>query len=172
MERKAMGKIGVVVILGLALLAVWPHPRVGAQVAVAEQKIDTLGSIWIGDHKIVVMIAYQADSALLAAAVPGKHDTLQYIPLMGLTYRGVPSFQLDILSPNSAAEVWIRMSGSQSDVLAHYRFGEKTALTRFGRVKLLDTLFPKHLSGGPLQFPKAEPNVLLLRASFYHYDDM
>jgi hypothetical protein len=172
MRAKAMERIGVCVMLGLALLVLWSELRVEAQVVDAERKQATLGSVWIGDHKVSMMIAYQADSALLAAAVPGSEGNPRYIPLMGLTYRGVPSFQLDVLSPNSSDEMWIRISGSQSEVLAHYRFGDETALTQFGRVKLLETLFPKHLSGGPVPFPKEGSDVSLLRASFYHYDSM
>ena len=155
--------------LGLAL---WFELRVEAQVVVAEQKQVTLGSVWVGEHKVSVMIAYQSDSALLATAVPGSEGKPRYIPLMGLTYHGVPSFQLDVLSPNSSDEMWILMSGAQSEVLAHYRFGDETALTQFGRVKLLETLFPKQLSGGPIPFPKEGSDASLLRASFYHYDGM
>ena len=172
MSVKAMERIGVVTIMALALLALWSELCVEAQVVVAERKQAALGSVWIGDHEVSVMIAYQADSALLAAAVPGSEGSPRFIPLMGLTYRGVPSIQLDVLSPNSSDEMWIRMSGSQSEVLAHYRFGDETALTQFGCVKLLETLFPKHLSGGPVRFPKEGSEVSLLRASFYHYDDM
>lgn len=172
MRVNAMERIGVFAVLGLALLVLWSEMRVEAQAVVAERKQATLGSVWVGDHKVSVVIAYQADSALLAAVVPGNDSNPRYIPLIGSTYRGVPSFRLDVLSPNSGNEMWIRMSRPRSEVLAHYRFGAETALTQFGRVKLLETLFPKHLSGGPVPFPKEGADAALLRASFYHYDDM
>lgn len=157
---------------GLALLVLWSEPCVEAQVVIAEREQAMLGSVWVGDRAVSVMIAYQADSALLAAAVPGSDGSPRYIPLIGSTYRGVPSFQLDVLSSDSNDEMWIRMSGPRSEVLAQYRFGAETALTQFGRVQLLETLFPRHLSGGPVPFPQEGADASRLRASFYHYDDM
>lgn len=171
MRASAMERVGAFVALGLALLVLWSEPRVEAQVVVAEREQGTIGSVRIGNRTVSVMIAYQADSALLAAAVPGSDGTQRYIPLIGSTYRGVHSFRLDVLSPDSSDEMWIRMSGTQSEVLAHYRFGAETALTQFGRVKLLETPFPEHLSGGPVPFPKERSDASRLRASFYHYDD-
>ena len=85
--------------------------------------------------------------------------------------RGISSFQLDVLSPVANDEIWIRMSKPRSEVLAYYRFGSDTALTQFGQIKLLETPFPEHLSGGPLPFPK-ERSDAQLRASFFHYDNM
>ncbi len=162
---------GAFVVLGLALLALWSKPRVEAQVVVAEREQATLGSVHVGKRSVSVMIAYQADSALLVVAVPGSSGNQRYIPLIASTYRGVPSFRLDLLSPDSNDEMRIRMSGPQQEVLAHYRFGEETALTQFGRVQLLETPFPEHLSGGPVPFPKEGSDVSRLRATFYHYDD-
>lgn len=172
MRANTMDRIGVFAALGLALLVLWSEPRVEAQVVVAEREQATLGSVRVGDRTVSVMIAYQADSALLAAAVPGGDGNLRYIPLIGSTYRGVSSFRLDVLSPDSSDEMWIRMSGPRSEVLAYYRFGTETALTHFGRIKLLETLFPEHLSGGPVPFPKKGLDASRLRASFYHYDNM
>ncbi len=172
MRAKTIEQIGVFALLGFALLALCSELRVEAQTVVAARKQATLGSVWIGDHEVSVMIAYQTDSALIAAAIPENEGKPRYIPLMGLTYRGVPSLQLDVLSSSSNDVMWIRMSGAQNELLAHYRFGDETALTRFGRIKLLKTLFPKHLGGGPVPFPKEGADTPLLRARFYHYDGM
>lgn len=172
MRANAIEKIGVVTALGLALLVLWYEPRVEAQSLVAEREQAALGSVQIGDRTVSVIIAYQADSALLEAVVPGNDGTPKYIPIIGSTYRGVPSFRLDVLSPDSSDEIQIRMSEPRSEVLAHYRFGTEAALTQFGRVKLLETPYPDHLSGGPLPFPKEGSDAFRPRASFYHYDDM
>lgn len=172
MRANTMERIGVFAALGLALLVLWFEPHVEAQVVVTEREQATLGSVRVGVHTVSVIIAYQTDSALLAAAVPGSDGELRYIPLIGSTYRGVPSFRLDVLSPDSSDEMWIRMSGKRNETLAYYRFGADTALTQFGRVKLLATPFPEHLSGGPVPFPKEGSDTSRLRASFYHYDRM
>ena len=74
MRVNAMERIGVFAVLGLVLLVLWSEMRVEAQVVVAERKQATLGSVWVGDHKVSLVIAYQADSALLAAVVPGSDD--------------------------------------------------------------------------------------------------
>lgn len=169
MRANAMKRIGVFAVL--ALLVLWSALRVEAQVVLAEREQVTLGSVRVGDHTVSLMIAYQADSALLVAAVPGSDGNPRYIPLIGSTYRGVHSFRLDVLSPDPSDDIWIRMSGPRSEVLAYYHFGAETALTQFGRVKLLETPFPEHLSGGPVPFPKEDPDASQLRASFYHYDD-
>jgi hypothetical protein len=171
MRVNPMEKIGAFAVVGFALIVLWYEPRVEAQVFVADREQATLGSVRVGDRTVSVMIAYQADSALLVAAVSGGDGNPRYIPLIGSTYRGVHSFRLDVLSPDSSDEMWIRMSGPRSEVLAYYRFGAETALTQFGRVKLLETPFPEHLSGGPVPFPKEGPDASQLRASFYHYDD-
>lgn len=171
-RTSAFARFGALIALGLALLVLWSEPRVEAQVVIAEREQATLASVHVGDHTVSVMIAYQVDSALVMAAVPGSDGNPRYIPLIGSTYRGVPSFQLDVLSPDANDEIWIRMSKPQSEVLAHYRFGSETALTQFGRVKLLETPFPEHLSGGPVAFPKEGSDATRLRASFFYYDDM
>ena len=171
MRANTMKRIGVFAALGLVLLVLWSEPRLEAQAVVAEREQVTLGSVRVGDRMVSVMIAYQADSALLVAAVPGSDGNPRYSPLIGSTYRGVHSFRLDVLSPHSSDEMWIRTSEPRSEVLAYYHFGAETALTQFGRIKLLETPFPEHLSGGPVPFPKEDPNASQLRASFYHYDD-
>ena|GEM_PF-5245377 len=140
--------------------------------SIAEREQTTLASVQVGDYTISVMIAYQGDSALLMAVVPGSDGNPRYIPLMVSTYRGLPSFQLDMLSPDANDEIRIRMSKPRNEVLAHYRFGSATALTQFGPLKLLETPFPEYLSGGPVPFPKEGSNALRLRASFFHYDDI
>ena len=172
MRTSAIEKFGAFIALGLALIVLWSGARVEAQVVIAEREQETLGSVQVGDHTVSVKIAYQADSALLVAVVPGSEGNPRYIPLIGSTYRGVSSFQIDVLSPDSSNEIWIRMSWPRREVLAHYRLGSETALTQFGQVKLLETPFPQHLSGGPVAFPKEGLDAPRVRASFFHYDDM
>jgi len=106
-----------------------------------------LGSVQVGEYTVSVMIAYQADSALPMISVPASDGNRQYIPLIGSAYRGIFPFQLDVLSPDVSNEIWIRMSKPRNEMLAHYRFGSETALTPFGRAKLLETPFPQYLSG-------------------------
>lgn len=172
MRTSVIARFAVLIALALILPVLWSELRVEAQIVIAEPEQATLASVQVGDYTVSVMIAYQGDSALLMSAVPGSDGNPRYIPLMGSTYRGVPSFQLDVLSPDANDEIWIRMSKPRSEVLAHYRFGSETALTQFGRVKLLETPFPEHLSGGPIAFPKEGSDTPRLRASFFHYDDM
>lgn len=167
-----VARFAAFIVLSIAFLVLWSEPHVEAQIVIAEREQATLVSVQVGDYTVSVMIAYQGDSARLMAAVPGSDGNPRYIPLMGSTYRGRPSFQLDVLSPDANDEIWIRMSKPRSEVLAHYCFGAETALTQFGRVKLLETLFPEHLSGGPVAFPKEGSDAPRLRASLFHYDDM
>jgi len=167
-----IARFAALIALGLALLVPWSEPRVEAQLVITEREQTTLASVQVGDYRVSMMIAYEGGSALLMAAVSGSDGNPRYIPLMVSTYRGMPSFQLDVLSPDANGEIRIRMSKPRSEVLAHYRFGSATALTRFGPLKLLGTPFPKYLNGGPVPFPKEGSNALRLRASFFHYDDM
>ena len=168
-------KSGAFVALGLIVLMtfliLWSEPGVEAQIITTEREQVTLASVQVGDSTVSVIIAYQGDSALLTAAIPGSGGKSRYIPLMGSTYRGLPSFQLDVLSSTANDEIWLRLSQPRSEVLAHYRLGGDTALTQFGRIQLLATPFPEYLSGGPLPFPREGLNVARLRASIFHYDD-
>ncbi len=171
MRASVTERFGTFIMLG-ALIILWPDLRVEAQVVIAEHEQETLGSVQVGNYAVLVKIAYQSDSALLAVAVPGSDGSSRYIPLIGSTYRGVSSFQLDLLSPDFNDEIWVWTSWPQRELLAYYRFGSETALTRFGRVKLLEMPFPQYLSGAPVRFPKEGAEIPRLRASFFHYDDM
>ncbi len=138
----------------------------------AEPEQKTLGSTQVGKHTVAMKIAYEADSALLIASVPGSDGSQKYIPLIASTYRGIPPFQIDVLSPDTNNEIWFKMSKPRNEILAHYRFGSETALTPFGHTKLLETPFPQYLNGSPIVFPKEGWDTTRLRASFFHYDDM
>ncbi len=156
----------------LMFIALWLGLSTEAQSVIIEREQKTLGSVQVGVHTVSVKIAYEADSALLIVSVPEGNGSRRYIPLIASTYRGIFPFQLDVLSPDTGDEFWIRMSRPQNEILAHYRFGSETALTPFGHAKLLETPFPKYLSGGSLAFPKEGLETARLRASFFHYSDM
>jgi len=164
----AIKQCGILTVLAVVLL--WGS-FVAAQSVTEDRNQQALGSVRVGDHTVSLSIAYQADSALVTASVTGKNNKQRYIPLIGSTFRGVSSFQIDIISPDANNEIWIRMSKPNNDVLAHYRLGSETALTPFGQIKLLETPFPDHISGGPVEFPKP-PADARVRASFYYYESM
>lgn len=171
MRVGVMARLGVLLSLGAVMLVSWSGTPVQAQVIVGEREQAAFASVNVGEYPVSVLIAYQGDSALLLAAVPVGEGGLRYIPLIASTYRGLPSFQLDILSPDANDEIWIRMSAPRSEPLAVYRPGSDAAVTQFGLGNLLETPFPGHLSGGPVAFPQTDADALRLRASFYHYDN-
>jgi len=170
MQTSAIEKFSI--FFTLTIIVMYSSACANAQVVTADQEQRTLGTVVVGNHPISVSIAYQADSALLTASIPGTDGKPKYIPLLGSTYRGISSFQLDVLSTSANDEIWIQMAKPRSEVLAHYRFGANTALTPFGSLELLNTPFPDHISGGPVAFPKQDSNTTQLRASFFHYDQM
>jgi len=160
------------VLLGLAWLAgLSPGLAAGQAVIEGDRSVRDLGSVQVDDASVRLLIAYSGDSALLELAVAKSGGPERYIPMFGSTYRGIPSVTLNVIVSKSKDQLWVQSSWPDSTVLAYYRLGADTATTPFGTMGLLDTPFPKLLSGGPQGFPQFDPSGVWTLASFYHPGD-
>jgi hypothetical protein len=160
------------VFLGLAWLAViYPNLAVGQAVIEGDRAVLHLGSAQIDDVSVNLLIAYSGDSALLEFSVAKSGGRARYVPMFGSTYRGIPAVTLKVIVSKLKDQMWVQSSWPDSAVLAYYRLGADTATTPFGTMSLLDTPFPKVLSGGPAGFPQFDPSAVWTLASFYYPGD-
>ena len=170
MRKLATKFLGV--FLSLAWLAgIYPNLAVGQTVMEDDRTVLHLRSAQIDDVSIKFLIAYSGDSAILEFSVAKSGGRERYVPLFGSTYRGIPAVTLKVIVSKLKDEMWVQSSWPDSAVLAYYRLGADTATTPFGTMGLLDTPFPKFLSGGPEGFPQFDPSNVWTLVSFYYPGD-
>jgi hypothetical protein len=167
MRKSAMKFLGV--FLGLAWHAV--ISAAAGQPVIEERTIRDLGSVQIDGTSIKFLIAYGGDSAILEFSVAGSGGRERYVPLFGSTDRGVSAVTLNAVVSKSNDQLWVQSSWPGNEILAYYRLGADTATTPWGPMGLLDTPFPKHLSGGPVPFPPFDPGGVRSLATFHHAGD-
>jgi hypothetical protein len=118
-----------------------------------------LGSLRVGSRSIAFYVAYGADSAVLGFSVSDATSPLQYFPLYGSTYRGLPSGTFDVFLSKDEAKMWVRSSWKGWETLAYHRFGSTTCMTQYGEVAARNDPMPSNL-GGFGEFPAMdEANV-------------
>lgn len=170
MRQPAMKFLSV--FLSLAWLALtFSNPARGQAVIGGDRTVLDLGSVQVDDVSVKFLIAYSDDSALLVFSVAKSGGREKYVPMFGSTYRGIPEITLNVIVSKFRDQLWVQSSWPDSEILAYYRLGADTATTTFGTRELLDTPFPKFLSGGPVGFPQFDPNGVRTLATFYYPGD-
>lgn len=153
---------------------IYPSLASGQPFAIGANNIQNLGSVQIKDTTVGVLIAFGRDNALLAASIANDNSSPKYIPLFSSTNRGLGPLTLKVMVSKSNNEIWFYFNSVDmpeiKGVWGYYKIGSETAATNWGTKPLLDTPYPKSLSGGG-SFPKFDQNDVTTLATFYYYGE-
>lgn len=116
----------------------------------------SIGHAAIGADTLYFYIDADEDCAILGFSVRIGSAGMRYFPLYGSTYRGIAPVTLDLFASKSLEEVWVRSSWTGHEILAWYRTGSDTCLTRFGEIASSDRPFVNSLAGSVPQFPSLD----------------
>lgn len=149
----------VALIAALAVPVACARSQEPTRAITQEDSESVLGSFARAGSTIELYVARGTDDAVLGFAIKKPHQTAQYFPIYGSTYRGMPSATFDVYVSNDDTQMWIRSSWKGYETLAHHRFGAGTCLTAYGDVSAIATPRPSYLSGGPSPYPAMPAEV-------------
>jgi hypothetical protein len=127
-----------------------------------------LGEVRVGKESIEFYIADRFDASVLGFSVSTGAGSARYFPIFASTSRGIPPVVLEVFASKAEAEMWVRSSWSDDELLAYHRIGAETSLTQWGEMKSFKDAVPDHLSGGALPFPALIMGNVVKKAVFKH----
>lgn len=137
-----------------------PRPRSFGGSDVSTKTPDMiLDSVQLDAHTMKFYIDFVTDSAALSFSVADSTGNSRYFPMYCSTYRELPAVYLDVFVSDNQEDLWVYSSWPGYEILAYYKRGSDTCMTRYGENIFSTTPTPESISGGSKNFPEMDQAV-------------